>query len=168
MSMLHTIISLYDKLSPVDSASAHCDIPCKIYDPITAQISVLTIIRLVDLLNELPSEEKLTVNQQAQFIRLTAEKEEHGKQLKEEIRVIWGDYIKQPQLDKFPNIHELVHSIMLQTSKVKQHIDRDASVELLKQVNEFADIFWKTKGVDTFTATCPYPPSLEVVYPRLK
>ena len=165
--MLHSIVSLLDQKVGLQAASAHCDIPCKVYDPATAQICVLTMIRMVDLINELAAKETLTVADQAQIYRLVAQKEEHGLKLKEEIRVIWGDYFKQPQFDQIPNVHELVHNIMLQTSKAKQNIDRAITVELLELVNQFADAFWKTKGVDTITAVCPYPPAEVVVYPKL-
>ena len=57
---------------------------------------------------------------------------------------------------------------MLTTSKAKQNIDRDVSVELLSLVNRFAEIFWDTKGVNVYKANCPYPPALKVVYPDLK
>ena len=165
--MLYSIINKLDALWSFETVSAHCDIPCKIYDPMVAQINALTIIRLVDLIEPLTKLDTLDVNQMAQLNRLVAQKESHGLQLKEDIRVIWGDYFKQPQLTQFPEIRELTHSIMLQASKVKQHIDRDGSVELLNLVNRFATIFWQTKGVDTHTATCPYPPAEQVVYPKL-
>jgi nickel superoxide dismutase len=51
--MLHNLINLYDKCAGIDAASAHCDVPCKIYDPITAQIATLSTIRFMDLINEL-------------------------------------------------------------------------------------------------------------------
>ena len=56
---------------------------------------------------------------------------------------------------------------MLTGSACKTTIDRANGEKLLALVNEFADAFWKTKGVDTFTAECPYPPSEQVVYPKL-
>ena len=37
----------------IKEVQAHCDIPCKIYDPATAQIAVLSVIRLLDLIAEL-------------------------------------------------------------------------------------------------------------------
>ncbi len=165
---MHKLLSKIHAVSPFASVSAHCDIPCKIYDPSTAQIAVLTMIRMVDLLQELEQKPELSFNDQATFNRLVAEKEAHGIKVKEEVRVIWGDYIKQPQLQQFPNLHELVHNIMLATSFAKQHIDREATVKLLDLVNQFADIFWQTKQVNTYTATCPYPPAEQVVYPDLK
>ena len=57
---------------------------------------------------------------------------------------------------------------MLTASKAKQNVDRQASLDLLDKLNEFADIFWQTKNVATFRAVCPYPPNLEIVYPDLK
>ncbi len=165
--MLYRLLSTLDAKKSFSRVSAHCDIPCKIYDPSSAQIAVLTMIRMVDLLEEIAAKDTLSANDQAQFSRLVAQKEEHGFKVKEEIRVIWGDYIKQPQLEKFPELHELSHGIMLAASKAKQHIDKAATLDLLTKVNRFAEIFWATKGVETFTATCPYPPEQSVVYPKL-
>lgn len=166
--MIHSILTTWDKKSAFTTASAHCDIPCKIYDPSSAQICALTIIRMIDLIEEINRKESLTTADYAQLIRLTGEKESHGVKLKEDIRVIWGDYFKQTQIEKFPNIHSLVHNIMMQASKSKQGLDRENGLKLLTLMNEFASIFWETKGVPTMTATCPYPPSLPVVYPKLE
>jgi len=165
--MLFNLLETVNKKHPFTVLSAHCDIPCKIYDPITAQLAVLTMIRMVDLLTDLDDKKDLSLNDRAQFSRLVNEKESHGNKVKEEIRVIWGDYIKQPQLDAYPEIHELVHSIMLGTSAAKQHIDKGVTLALLGEVNRFAEIFWATKGIETFSAISPYPPEQELVYPKL-
>ena len=166
--MIFKILQLIDSFKPFKTSYAHCDIPCKIYDPINAQISVLTMIRMVDLLLDLEEKSNLDANDKAQFSRLVDQKEEHGHRVKEEVRVIWGDYFKEPQILKFPELHELSHSIMLLSSKAKQNIDKDVTLELLEKVNKFAEIFWKTKNVDTYKAVCPYPPQQEVIYPDLK
>lgn len=166
--MIFNLLKKLDTKHPFEEAKAHCDIPCKIYDPITAQLAVLTMIRMVDLLKELEESAPLSLDQQATFIRLINEKEAHGNKVKAEITIIWGDYIKQPQLDSNVDLHTLTHSIMLATSYAKQHIDRAATVKLLEQVNLFSQIFWQTKGVNVFSAVCPYPPSEILVYPDLK
>jgi len=89
--MLYKIVKMLDEKQGFSSASAHCDIPCKIYDPITAQISVLTMIRMVDLIEEL---EQPSVDKDANYLstlsRLIAQKEEHGVKLKQEVHIIWG------------------------------------------------------------------------------
>ena len=166
--MIYKLLSLYDKFKPIKRASAHCDIPCKIYDPIISQLAVLTMIRLVYLIEDINKKESLSSNDYAQISRLIAQKEEHGHKVKDEVRVIWGDYIKEPQLEKYPELHGLAHSIMLQSSKAKQNIDKDATLDLLNKVNRFAEIFWDSKGIKTFKSKSPYPPEQELVYPDLK
>jgi nickel superoxide dismutase len=123
---------------------------------------------MVDLLNELKAKPSLSLDEQARFIRLVNQKEMHGVKVKEEINIIWGDYIKAPQLIQYPELHELVHNIMLASSHVKQQISRDAALTLLQQVNRFAEIFWATKQVPTHTAVCPYLPAEILVYPKLQ
>ena len=76
-----------------------------------------------------------------------AQKEEEAAKVKEEVRVIWGDYFKAPQFEQFPNANELVHNIMLTASACKQGIEREKGEKLLTLVNEFAAAFWATKNV---------------------
>ncbi|ROS05382.1 nickel superoxide dismutase [Sinobacterium caligoides] len=166
--MLHRLINLYDRVIGVDNAAAHCDIPCKIYDPISAQLATLSVIRFMDLIAELTSKAPLSVDAQAQLNRLIAEKETHAEKAKHEVRVIWGDYFKQPQFDQFPGTHDLVHRIMLAGSACKQNSDRAQGEALLNLINEFAETFWATKATPTYTAKCPYLPEENVVYPTLQ
>ena len=109
---MHAIVAKLDQLIGFEKAAAHCDIPCKIYDPAIAQVAALSVIRFVDLIQELAAKDSLTVAEQAQLSRLVREKEIHAAKVKEEVRVIWGDYFKAPQFEKFPKTNELVHSIM--------------------------------------------------------
>ncbi len=167
--MFTKFIQLLDKKFDFPTASAHCDIPCKIYDPISIQIAILTMIRMVDLIEELERSDAIKdANYFSTLTRLVTQKEQHGISAKQELQTIWGDYIKQPQLDLFPELHQLVHGIMLKTSHCKQNVDKQATLELLEQVNRFAEIFWKTKGIETYKAVCPYPPAQETVYPKLE
>lgn len=166
--MFHKLLKKIDKNSAFREASAHCDIPCKIYDPATTIIAALTVVRMDDIIAEWKENRP---EDDAEYIatlsRAVAQKEEHAEQVKQEIRVIWGDYIKTPQIEAHPNIHELVHSIMLQGSACKQKSNREDAVKLVELVNQFAEIFWQTKDVKTKRAVCPYPPALEVVYTDL-
>tara|TARA_B100001057_G_scaffold314904_1_gene314969 strand:+ start:386 stop:898 length:513 start_codon:yes stop_codon:yes gene_type:complete len=148
---------------------AHCDIPCKIYDPSTAQIAALTVIRMVDIIEEAiadeGSSEVTTINT---INRAIAKKEEEAERVKHETRIIWGDYFKGALIEDAPDVHELAHSIMLTASATKQAVDRPTAEKLLKQVNQFAELFWRSKGIDVKTATCPYPPSEPTVYPIIE
>lgn len=144
---------------------AHCDIPCKIYDPAVAQVASMTIVRLMDLIGELGDAQ--TTAAAAQLSRLVAQKEAHAIQVKHDVTTIWGDYFKQPQIERFPHVHEITHKIMLAASKCKQSVHREDGVELLLQLNVFAEIFWESKDVATQRVIAPYPPALEVVHPVL-
>ena len=159
---------LLDRLAPVEEASAHCDIPCKIYDPAAAQIAALTVLRMIDLIEE---NRDVAAESDAGYlntmIRLVLVKEEHCTSVKKEVRIIWGDYFKSPQFERFPEIHTLTHSIMMLASACKQQVDRDKALKLVEAVNRFAEVFWASKDVAVKRATCPYPPSVEVVYPDL-
>lgn len=161
---MYNLIKSVDGLIKFDVASAHCDIPCKIYDPIVSQIAALTIVRLIDIMDESSSDTNSTAALNT-MTRCIVRKEEEAAKVKEEIRVIWGDYFKTPQFEKHPQIHELAHNIMLKASQCKQSVSREGAVELVSLVNQFAEIFWDTKGISVDKKTCPYPPSLEIVYP---
>jgi len=165
--MFYQLLDALDSRLPFSRATAHCDIPCKIYDPMPAQIAALTVIRMIDQKVEVEQSGEHDLNAQNKMSRLIEQKEEHAEQVKHEVRVIWGDYFKQPQFEKVPNAHELAHNVMLSGSKCKQTVDREAAVQLLAYVNEFAEGFWKTKDVATYRAICPYPPNEETVYPKL-
>lgn len=165
--MIYRIIKTIDQLASFKTVSAHCDIPCKIYDPSSAQIAALSVIRFIDLINELGNKIEMNLADHAQLVRLVREKEIHASKVKDEIRIIWGDYFKQPQFEQYPEIHQLVHAIMLTASACKQHVDRMNGEKLLTLVNEFSAAFWQTKNIETFMTLCPYPPSEQVVYPKL-
>jgi nickel superoxide dismutase len=165
---MYKLIKKIDSKLNFLSAQAHCDIPCKIYDPSTAQLAALSCVRLIDLIKEIEDDGSLSVSDSAQLSRLVAEKESASTEVKEAIRVIWGDYFKKPQFEQVPNAHELAYSTMVQASKCKQTIDRAEGVKLVELVNSFASAFWLTKNIPTYTAACPYPPMLDIVYPDLK
>ena len=163
--MIYQFLTKLDEKFHFEQAQAHCDIPCGIYDPSTAQIAALTVVRMMDLMADLASGEgKDNVTFHNSMERYIASKEEHAEKAKHEIRVIWGDYFKK---DKHPNVDELVHKIMQLGSKVRQTADREAGLAFVAAINEFAEAFWKTKDVKTKKAKAPYAPALEMVYPDL-
>jgi nickel superoxide dismutase len=104
----------------------------------------------------------------AKFVRLVGQKEEHAQIVKNEIVTIWGDYFKAPQFDQFPDVHSLVHSIMMDASKCKQGLEKQNALDLLDKVNSFADIFWQTKDVLTESRVSPYAPNLPIICPVLR
>ena len=162
--MIHKLLDTFVQ----DEAQAHCDVPCGIYDPHLAQVAALTVVRMVDLMADLgASHKEMDLEYVNSMSRYIAVKEEHAELCKHEVRVIFGDYIKKEQIDKFPELPELVHKIFQAGSKSRQTASRANAMELLTLVNRFAEIFWSTKGVTTKKAKAPYKPSEEVVYPVL-
>ena len=156
-----------DALRPPAVAHAHCDIPCGIYDPHEAQIGALTVLRMVQLIQEAkgagtPEEQKVA---QSRISRYTAVKEQHAERVKHEIRVIWGDYFTADMLKQFPQTSELVLKILKQASKARQEVDATAAQDLLSSVQEFAEIFWKTKNVVTKKLPSHQKSGGEIVYP---
>src|SRR4030042_5524050 len=134
--MIYQILNKFEQQLHIETVKAHCDIPCGIYDPIVAQISALTVVRMLDLMTEFdaktPDHNKDYMNTMARYI---AVKEEHAEKVKAEIRVIWGDYLKAQHLEKYPNAHTLVHKIMQLGSKVRQTIDREQAPKLIEAIN---------------------------------
>ncbi|MGE0803535.1 MAG: superoxide dismutase, Ni [Lautropia sp.] len=165
MTSLQTLL---DRVSGIEEAQAHCDIPCKIYDPGPALIAAVSVVRMMDILHEVAAKTNADpVSRQNTLSRNIAMKEIEAEKVKAEIRVIWGDYFKAPQIEQYPDIHDLTHKIMQAGSACKQDVHRADGEKLVELVNRFAEIYWATKNVPTVRKPCPYPPNLEVVYPVL-
>ena len=166
--MFYRFVKAIDHIIPIKTASAHCDIPCGIYDPTPAQINALTVVRMMDLMSSLDDGDdhgKLEYhNSMTRYIEV---KEDHAEKTKHEIRVIYGDYIKDAHIEKYPELPGLFHKIMQLGSKVRQSPARKDGLALIDAVNQFAEIFWATKDVKTKKAKAPYAPALEMVYPDL-
>jgi len=163
--------TLIDEVFPAQPVYAHCDIPCGIYDPYQAQIAAHTVIRMVNLLDEVNAsspepdfdERKRIISRVA---RLTSVKEEHAEIVKREVRILWGDYFKPEHAEKFPSLHQLVFDIMKLASKARQEVNLEASRQLLGKVQEFAEIFWKTKDKESIRVKSTYPTEGELVLPK--
>jgi nickel superoxide dismutase len=151
-SMLRTAgARLRDAVLPPRSVYAHCDIPCGIYDPHEAQIAALTVLRMDQLIAEAaaPAMDAKSEDRSAyvsKLARYTSVKEQHAERVKHEIRVIWGDYVTADHLKQHPQIGDLVFKILKQASKARQSTAVADAQELVKLVQEFAELFWLTKG----------------------
>ena len=166
--MFYKFIQSVDKHLLFPEAKAHCDVPCGIYDPAPAQIDALTVVRMMDLMTALEQgEEKSRLEFHNTLSRYISVKEEHAEKAKHEIRVIWGDYIKDAHIEKHPELPGLVHKIMQLGSTSRQTSNREHGIAFVDAINQFAKIFWVTKNVKTKKAKAPYDPGLEMIYPDL-
>jgi nickel superoxide dismutase len=148
------------KLLNIETAYAHCDIPCGIYDPYPAQIDAQTVLRMMDLINAIDANDP---ERKVKFSRYVATKEEHGEALKNKIRVIWGDFMKPENTDS--SVTDLVWKIMKKAGSARQTSSVETAKELVELVNQFSEAFWKIKGKETKRVPSPYPTDAEMVLP---
>jgi nickel superoxide dismutase len=170
MTLVDRAFEVLDHLSPPRVAHAHCDIPCGIYDPHAAQVAALSVIRMVQLIQDLAKPDAGASKQDwdtyiAQISRYTEVKEEHARICEQELIILWTDYFKPEHLEKHPNLQEVIWKTTKLTSTVKQQINPDASQQLLAGCQQVAEIFWATKGVPTRRQKTNQTAGGEFVYP---
>jgi nickel superoxide dismutase len=161
------LIRLIDRVAPPPAVSAHCDIPCGIYDPHAAQIAALTVLRMNQLIAglEMGAQDKASMDKYGNSLsRYVKAKEEHAEICKKEIDILWHDYFRPEHLEKYPDLHTKVWMANKLASRNKQNVDTAAAEELLAAVREIAQIFWDTKGVPTRVAGSNQAVGGELVY----
>jgi len=135
--------ALLDKFTKIKKVHAHCDIPCGIYDPISAKIAAQTVLKMAMKI------EALDNNSDANSLnRYIAAKEKHAELVKHEIDILWHDYFKPEHLEKYPDLHTKVWNTTKLAASNKQNVDAKSATQLVASVDEIASIFWATKGVD--------------------
>jgi nickel superoxide dismutase len=152
MNFASPLLRLIDRVSPPEPVSAHCDIPCGIYDPHFAQVAALTVLRMDQLIAGLQpagTEKAQTDAYASQIARYTKTKEDHAELCKKEIDILWHDYFRPEHLEKYPDLHTIVWNANKLASRNKQNVDADAANQLLEATHRIAEIFWDTKGVPT-------------------
>jgi nickel superoxide dismutase len=163
MNFTSPLLRALDRFSPPDRVSAHCDIPCGIYDPHAAQVAALTVLRMDQLIKGLDrSNADLAA---MQIARYTQTKEAHAEICKRELDILWHDYFRPEHLEKYPDLHTKFWTANKLASRNKQSIDEDAANQLLNAVNEIAEIFWATKNVPTRRGPSNQTAGGEFVYP---
>tara|TARA_Y100000590_G_scaffold234782_1_gene264333 strand:- start:19218 stop:19685 length:468 start_codon:yes stop_codon:yes gene_type:complete len=135
------------KLFSIKVVHAHCDVPCGIYDPISAKIAAQTVLKMAIRMEavELPPKDISTPNSMARYI---AVKEEHAQIVKNELNILWSDYFKPEHLEKYPDLHDLFWNANKLAGSNKQNVSSDSAKSLVETVDKIAKIFWATKGVD--------------------
>lgn len=129
-------------LRPANTASAHCDGPCGVYDPASARIAaeaVLSMEKKMAALGDSPADN----HTRSRFIAI---KEEQAELAKRELNILWHDYFKPEHLDAVPNLHEMFWNAAKLCSKNKTENDPANGEALLKTVEEIHNAFWKTKN----------------------
>ena len=124
--------------APVE-VSAHCDLPCGVYDPAQARIEAQSVKAIM---------EKVADNADPDFkIRATIIKEQRSQLVKEHLWVLWTDYFKPPHFEKYPQLHQLFNEAtkLAGASGTKGSMDPKVADDLLGKISEIDKIFWETK-----------------------
>ena len=139
-----TITSALARLIGAREASAHCDIPCGIYDPISAKIAAQTVQKMVLRIESLDDAgDAASANTLSRYITV---KEEHAELCKHELRVLWADYT-WPGTDA-NDIAAKFNSALKLASQCKQNVSMENAEALVAAVDDIATVFWSTKGVE--------------------
>jgi nickel superoxide dismutase len=142
-------LKFVSSILPISPVYAHCDVPCGIYDPKTAQIAAATVLKMTQKIVEekVPDAENKEemVRYQNAMIRYVFTKEEHARKCKEEILILWTDYFKPEHLKKFPTLHETFWKAAKLCSSAKQEVSEIHAKELVVAVDEIASLFAQSK-----------------------
>ena len=132
---------MFDSLfTPTVEVSAHCDLPCGVYDPAQARIEAESVKGI---------QEKYQGNEDPVFrTRAILIKEQRAELVKHHLWVLWTDYFKPPHFEKYPQLHQLVNEAtkLAGAAGVKDNMDEAKADELLAKIDEIAAIFKETKA----------------------
>lgn len=123
--------------APKVKVSAHCDLPCGVYDPAQARIEAESVKAV---------QEKYQANEDADFrTRAVLIKEQRAELAKHHVSVLWSDYFKPPHFEKYPELHQLVNDTLKALSAAKASNDPATGQKALDLIAQIDKIFWETK-----------------------
>ena len=119
------------------TASAHCDLPCGVYDPAQARVEAQSIRAIV---------EKYNASDDEYFrARAISIKEDRADEVNHHLDVLWYQYFQPAHLEKYPELHEIFWKTKKLTSQAKRTNDIAVADDLLAGIDRIAEIFWETK-----------------------
>ncbi|MEV5593134.1 superoxide dismutase, Ni [Streptomyces sp. NPDC052496] len=123
--------------APKVKVSAHCDLPCGVYDPAQARIEAESVKAV---------QEKYQANEDADYrTRAILIKEQRAELAKHHVSVLWSDYFKPPHFEKYPELHQLVNDTLKALSAAKASNDPATGQKALDYIAQIDKIFWETK-----------------------
>ncbi len=126
-------------VAPTLDVSAHCDLPCGVYDPGQARFEAESIKMTIKKVADNPDPDFRT--------RAILIKEQRAEAVKRHLCVLWTDYFKQPHFERYPHLHTLINDAtkLAGASGAKGTFDEAVVDQLLAKIDEIADIFAETK-----------------------
>jgi len=126
-------------IAPTVTVSAHCDLPCGVYDPAQARIEAESIKAVIAKVADNPDPDFRT--------RAVLIKEERSELVKHHLWVLWTDYFKAEHFEKYPQLHTLFNEAtkLAGAGGTKGGLDAAKADALLAKIDAIAEIFWATK-----------------------
>ena len=125
------------RMFSVVEASAHCDLPCGVYDPAQARIEAESVKAI---------QEKYQGNEDPAFrTRAILIKEQRSDLVKHHLWVLWTDYFKPPHLEAHPDLHDVFWQATKLAGEAKHSSDPSVGQQLLDAIERIDKIFWDTK-----------------------
>ncbi|MBT0771443.1 superoxide dismutase, Ni [Kineosporia sp. J2-2] len=123
------------------TVSAHCDLPCGVYDPAQARLEAESVKAAVT--------KALASDDEVFRARALAVKEERSDLVKHHLWVLWTDYFKPAHFEAYPQLHGLFNEAtkLAGAGGTKGSWDPAVADRLLEKIDEIATIFWETKKV---------------------
>ncbi|MFZ0323260.1 MAG: superoxide dismutase, Ni [Actinomycetes bacterium] len=123
----------------ITEVSAHCDLPCGVYDPAQARLEAQSVKACMEKFH---ASDDAEFRQRAVFI-----KEQRSDLVKEHLWVLWTDYFKPPHFEKYPHLGQLFNEAtkLAGAGGTKGSTDVAVADQLLAKIDEIAEIFWETK-----------------------
>ena len=146
-------------MSDFETAEAHCDGPCGVYDPASARIAAEAVLSMTKKILDLKAPEsgdaKATAAYYNTLTRYIVIKEEQAQDAKDQLLILWTDYFKPEHLEKYPNLHDTFWKAAKLCSSTKVEVSLEHAQELMDAIKEIHGIFWgsKDKDVAWFTAS---------------
>lgn len=132
-------------IRPSTVASAHCDLPCGIYDPAQARIEAESVRAIQERYQKADDFKGATQTAEDYKARALAIKEQRANMVKEHLWVLWTDYFTPAHLEKYPQLHDTFWKATKLAGAAKKSQDPAQGQQLLDAIKEIDTIFWETK-----------------------
>ena len=150
--MINKIAAALSAQEPNQTAEAHCDGPCGVYDPASIRIAAEAAVSMTKKIASMTPPEAGDAAAWAAYnntmSRYVSIKEQQAHLAKEEMLVLWTDYFKPHHLEANPNIHDIFWKAAKLCSAVKVEVSVAHADELMDAVKEIHELFWATKNRD--------------------
>ena len=135
--MISRLLTALDRISPPRPVSAHCDVPCGVYDPAQARIEAESVKAIQE---KYQGSDDPVFKDRCIFI-----KEERADLVKHHLWVLWTDYFKPNHVEQYPDLHDKFWKATKLAGDSKRSLDPAQGQQLLDAIDDIAKIFWETK-----------------------